>query len=88
MMKMTLGVDVACRAPDQASLADCQGQLRLEGRRFRTTSEDLEALWRSLPDDVESHGRDGAHPQRVGAAGGVVPTSRCESDHGPRRAVR
>ena len=53
MEKMTLGVDVACRAAHQASLADCQGNFVWSGRRFRTTSEDLEALWRSLPDNVE-----------------------------------
>jgi hypothetical protein len=53
MDKMTLGVDVACRAAHQASLADGQGNFVWSGRRFRTTSEHLEALWRSLPEDVE-----------------------------------
>src|SRR6476659_4944912 len=53
MEKMTLGVDVACRAAHQASLADCQGNFVWSGRRFRTTSEDLDELWRSLPDDVD-----------------------------------
>src|SRR5215211_1730968 len=53
MEKMTLGVDVACRAAHQASLADSHGNFVWSGRRFRTTSEDLEALWRSLPEDVE-----------------------------------
>jgi transposase len=51
--KMTLGIDVACRAAHQVSLADCQGNFVWSGRRFRTTTEDLEALWRSLPDNVE-----------------------------------
>lgn len=53
MDKMTLGVDVACRAAHQASLADGRGNFVWSGRRFRTTSDDLETLWRSLPQGVE-----------------------------------
>jgi hypothetical protein len=41
MENMTLGVDVACRAAHQASLADGRGNFVWSGRRFRTTSEDL-----------------------------------------------
>lgn len=53
MAKMTLGIDVACRAAHQASLADEKGVFVWSARRFRTTTEDLEALWSSLPDDIE-----------------------------------
>jgi transposase len=49
-----LGIDVACRAAHQASLADKAGQLIWVGRRFRTASGDLERLWSMLPEDVES----------------------------------
>jgi transposase len=47
--QMTLGIDVACRAAHQASLADASGKLAWSGRRFRTTVADLERLWSSLP---------------------------------------
>jgi transposase len=53
MEKMTLGVDVACRAAHQASLADHRGNFVWSGRRFRTSSAELEALWQSLPGDLE-----------------------------------
>lgn len=53
MEKMTLGVDVACRAAHQASLADEKGQFQWSARRFRTTTTDLDALWCALPPDIE-----------------------------------
>jgi transposase len=53
MVKLTLGIDVACRAAHQGSLADEQGNFVWSAKRFRTTSSDLETLWRSLPNDVE-----------------------------------
>jgi transposase len=53
MEKMTLGIDVACRAAHQASLADDKGTFVWSARRFHTTSDDLEALWSSLPDGIE-----------------------------------
>jgi transposase len=46
---LRLGVDVACRAAHQASLADEQGRFIWSGRRFRTTPADLEQLWSMLP---------------------------------------
>ena len=61
MEKMTLGIDVACRAAHQASLADDKGTFVWSARRFHTTSDDLEALWSSLPDGIRAHGGDGAH---------------------------
>ncbi|HEV8063306.1 MAG TPA: IS110 family transposase [Acidimicrobiales bacterium] len=50
---MTLGIDVACRAAHQASLADEKGNFFWVARRFRTTTADLGALWASLPPAVE-----------------------------------
>jgi transposase len=48
-MTLRLGVDVACRAAHQASLADEQGRFVWAGRRFRTTPQDLARLWAMLP---------------------------------------
>jgi transposase len=52
-LQLRLGIDIACRAPHQASLADEVGRLLWVGRRFRTTATDLDAVWAMLPDDVE-----------------------------------
>lgn len=51
-MPLRLGIDIACRAAHQASLADEQGRFVWSGRRFRTTPEDLLRLWEMLPDGV------------------------------------
>ena len=51
-MQVTLGIDVACRAAHQASLADASGKFAWSGRRFRTTTADLEYLWSLLPAGV------------------------------------
>jgi transposase len=51
VQQLTLGVDVACRAAHQASLADDKGLFLWSGRRFRTSSDELEGLWQSLPTD-------------------------------------
>jgi transposase len=48
-----LGIDVACRAQHQSSLADEAGRLAWSGRRFRTTPDELEKLWGQLPDDAD-----------------------------------
>lgn len=48
-----LGVDVACRAAHQASLADATGKLIFSGRKFHTRPDQLEALWAQLPEDAE-----------------------------------
>ncbi|WP_374202779.1 transposase [Saccharothrix sp. S26] len=50
---MRLGIDVACRAAHQASLADTTGRYLWSGRRFRTTVEDLERLRAMLPEGTE-----------------------------------
>ena len=51
--EVRLGIDVACRADHQASLADERGEFVWSGWRFRTTSADLERLWAKIPDGVE-----------------------------------
>jgi transposase len=48
-----LGIDVACRAAHQASLADDRGGFLWSGRRFRTTAAELERLWAMLPAGTE-----------------------------------
>ena len=52
-MKVRLGIDVACRADHQASLAGADGEFLWSGWRFRTTPEDLEALWAKVPDGAD-----------------------------------
>ena len=49
VQELTLGIDVACRAAHQASLADQAGHFAWSGRRFRTTTADLDRLWASIP---------------------------------------
>ena len=51
-MKIRLGVDIACRAPHQASSADEHGVMLFTGHRFRTDPDELEALWARLPADA------------------------------------
>ena len=48
-MRLRLGIDVACKAAHQVSCTDETGRFLFSGRRFRTTVEDLEKLWASLP---------------------------------------
>jgi transposase len=43
-----LGIDIAVRAPHQASAADERGQVLWSGHRFRTESADLDRLWSRL----------------------------------------
>ncbi|MEO5665696.1 MAG: IS110 family transposase [Nocardioides sp.] len=50
---MTLGIDVACRADHQATLA-VDGRPVWRGRRFRSSSTDLDRLWDDL--DVDDPG--------------------------------
>jgi transposase len=51
--EVRLGIDVACRADHQASLADERGEFLWSGWRFRTTTEDLEKLWAKIPDGTD-----------------------------------
>ena len=48
-MIVRLGVDIACRAAHQASLATEEGSLLWSGRRFRTDATELAQLWACLP---------------------------------------
>ena len=48
--EVRLGIDVACIAAHQASLADERGVFLWQGWRFRTTTADLERLWAKIPD--------------------------------------
>ena len=50
--EVRLGIDVACVASHQASLADETGVLLWQGWKFTTTTADLEALWDKVPDGV------------------------------------
>ena len=52
-MGLRLGIDIACRAAHQVSLADDQGRFLWSGRRFRTTPGDLTELWAMLPDGTD-----------------------------------
>ena len=52
-MELRLGIDVACRAAHQASLADEQGKFIWSGWKFTTTTADLEKLWAKVPDGAE-----------------------------------
>jgi transposase len=49
---LRMGIDIAVRAPHQASLADDQGRVLWSGHRFRSCAEDLDRLWSRLPNDA------------------------------------
>jgi len=51
---LRMGIDIAVRAPHQASLADERGELLWSGHRFRSTVTDLVRLWERLPSGTES----------------------------------
>ena len=53
-MKFVIGIDVACRASHVAAGASETGEIVWSGVRLRTTVEDLESLWRRLPEDADS----------------------------------
>lgn len=52
-MILRMGIDIAVRAPHQASLADERGKLIWSGHRFRTVAADLNELWERLPTDTD-----------------------------------
>lgn len=52
-MSVSIGIDIACRAAHQASCADGSGALLWTGYRFTTDVDDLERLWRKIPDADE-----------------------------------
>lgn len=47
-MIIRLGIDIAVRAPHQASAADERGEVLWSGHRFRTSPQDLDLLWSRL----------------------------------------
>src|SRR4051794_32438004 len=49
-MVLRMGIDLAVRAPHQASLADERGVILWSGHRFRTTAAELDRLWARLPE--------------------------------------
>ena len=49
-MRLTLGIDIACRAAHRASLADERGEFLWVAKAFRTMQADLEGLWAAIPD--------------------------------------
>lgn len=53
-MRLTLGVDIACRAAHRASLADERGEFLWVAKAFRTSVADLEGLWAAVPDGAET----------------------------------
>lgn len=50
MNAVRLGIDVACRAAHQASLADETGKFLWQGWKFQTTTTDLDELWSKIPE--------------------------------------
>ena len=53
MDQVRLGIDVACTAKHQASLADETGRFLWQGWKFRTDPAELETLWAKISDGVE-----------------------------------
>ena len=68
MNEVRLGIDVACRADHQASLADETGRFLWQGWKFRTTTADLETLWAKIPDDVPVRHRTSIQKRRTSCA--------------------
>lgn len=52
-MILRMGIDIAVRAPHQASLADDRGELVWSGHRFRTSAAALAEVWARLPAGTE-----------------------------------
>ena len=52
MSEVRLGIDVACTAAHQASLADETGKFLWQGWKFRTTTAELDRLWDKIPNDT------------------------------------
>jgi transposase len=48
-LQVCLGIDIACRAAHQATLADARGEFIWSAHRFRTSAAELEELWARLP---------------------------------------
>jgi transposase len=50
-MAIRVGIDIACRAHHRAACASADGTLLWSNVRFQTRAEELENLWRRIPDD-------------------------------------
>ena len=74
----TLGIDLACSAAHVATLMP--GRLVWSNHRFRTAAVELEGLWRQGSCGGSPAAGDGAHPEYVGAVGGLVQSPRRHSD--------
>src|SRR5664279_5039347 len=53
LVRMIIGIDVACRAAHQASCADAGGTLLFTGHRFLTEATELKRLWSKLPEGAD-----------------------------------
>ena len=51
-MKVRIGIDIACRSPHHAAIADEAGNLISRRHRFRTAVSELEAFWEHVPDEA------------------------------------
>ena len=50
-MAIRIGIDIACRAHHRAACATADGALLWSNVRFQTRAEELENLWRRIPDE-------------------------------------
>lgn len=49
MMKIRVGIDIACRSPHVAAIADEAGNILSRRHRFRTVAAELDAFWALVP---------------------------------------
>ena len=49
-MAIRVGIDIACRADHRAACATTDGTLLWSNVRFQTRAEELENIWRRIPD--------------------------------------
>ena len=87
MQKLTLGIDVACRAAHQGTLADDSGKLHLERPEVPNDPRGTRSPVANASLRCRDHRGDGADPQCLGPPHLVVPTAGGQSHLGPARAV-
>lgn len=51
-MKVRVGIDIACRSPHHAAIADEAGNLISSRHRFGTVAAELAAFWESIPSEA------------------------------------
>ena len=49
-MKIRVGIDIACRAPHVAAIADEAGNVLSRRHRFRTVADELDSFWAKIPE--------------------------------------